>query len=96
MNDGVSFDEGYQDDDAYDTRPLASGEHRQYTASDYLDDAPADDLSVDFAAHTEASDRVAVIATEPLTRDEAWHAAAPGVLQVFEGGRLTGSVPTAG
>ncbi len=49
MNDGVSFDEGYQDDDAYDTRPLASGEHRQYTASDYLDDAPADDLSVDFA-----------------------------------------------
>ena len=49
MNDGVSFDEGYQDDDAYDTRPLASGEHQQYTASDYLDDAPADDLSVDFA-----------------------------------------------
>ena len=49
MNDGVSFDEGYQDDDAYDTRPLASGEHQQYTASDYLDDAPAEDLSVDFA-----------------------------------------------
>ncbi|MBK6439511.1 MAG: hypothetical protein IPF88_13155 [Candidatus Microthrix sp.] len=48
MNDGVSFDEATRT--TMPTTPaLASGEHRQYTASDYLDGAPADDLSVDFA-----------------------------------------------
>jgi len=55
-----------------------------------------EDLSVDFAAHTRSSDRVAVIATEPLTRDEPWLAVPSGVLQVFEGGRLSGSVPAVG
>ncbi len=46
-----------------------------------------EDLSVDFAQHTSASDHVAVVATEPLTRDERWHAIAPGTLQVFQHGR---------
>jgi predicted glutamine amidotransferase len=45
-----------------------------------------DDVTVDFAQHTSASDRVAVIVTEPLTRDEAWTPFAPGELRVFAGG----------
>jgi predicted glutamine amidotransferase len=44
------------------------------------------DLSIDFAAHTTPADRVAVIATAPLTSDEAWVAFAPGELRVFEHG----------
>jgi predicted glutamine amidotransferase len=47
-----------------------------------------DDLSVDFAAQTTAQDRVALIATEPLTRGEPWVAFAPGELKVFVGGEL--------
>ncbi|MDC6170973.1 class II glutamine amidotransferase, partial [Paucibacter sp. XJ19-41] len=35
-----------------------------------------------------AQDRVAVIATEPLTRDEPWVAFAPGELKVFVDGAL--------
>ena len=45
-----------------------------------------DDLSVDFAAQTTPNDRVAIVATEPLTRDEDWQALAPGELRVFRGG----------
>lgn len=45
-----------------------------------------DDLAVDFAAETSPSDRVAVVVTEPLTRDEAWIAFAPGELRVFVDG----------
>jgi predicted glutamine amidotransferase len=45
-----------------------------------------DDVTVDFAEHTSASDRVVVIVTEPLTTDEAWQAFAPGELRAFEGG----------
>ena len=45
-----------------------------------------DDVTVDFAAHTSASDRVAVIVTEPLTKDEAWTAFASGELRVFVDG----------
>ena len=45
-----------------------------------------EDMTVDFAEHTGANDRVAVIVTEPLTRDEAWVAFAPGELRVFEAG----------
>ncbi len=47
-----------------------------------------EDLSIDFAQHTTAQDRVAVIATEPLTRNEDWVAFAPGELKVFAGGVL--------
>jgi glutamine amidotransferase len=45
-----------------------------------------EDMTVDFAEHTSARDRVAVIVTEPLTRDEAWTAFAPGELRVFVDG----------
>ena len=42
-----------------------------------------DDLSVDFAAHTTPRDCVAVVATEPLTRDEDWQAMRPGQVLTF-------------
>ena len=45
-----------------------------------------DDVTVDLAALTSPSDRVAVIATEPMTRGEAWNAMAPGELRVFVDG----------
>ena len=45
-----------------------------------------DDVSVDFAAHTTPRDRVAVIVTEPLTKDETWTAFARGELRVFVDG----------
>ena len=47
-----------------------------------------EDFSVDFAAHTTSHDRVAVIATEPLTLDEQWVAFQPGELKVFQDGAL--------
>jgi predicted glutamine amidotransferase len=46
-----------------------------------------EDVSVDFAALTTPDDRIAVVATEPMTCDEAWQAIAPGQLRVFAGGR---------
>jgi predicted glutamine amidotransferase len=45
-----------------------------------------EDLSVNFATVTTPRDRVAVVVTEPLTRDETWVAIAPGTLKVFVGG----------
>ncbi len=45
-----------------------------------------EDLTVNFAEHTSSGDRVAVIVTEPLTRDEAWSGFAPGELRVFVDG----------
>ena len=45
-----------------------------------------DDISVDFARLTTPTDRVALIATDPLTCDEDWVAFAPGELKVFVGG----------
>lgn len=45
-----------------------------------------EDLRVDFAAATTPADRVAVIATEPLTADEAWTAFQPGELRAFVDG----------
>jgi predicted glutamine amidotransferase len=49
-----------------------------------------EDLSVDFGGLTQAIDRVAVIATEPMTRDEAWSALTPGELAVFVDGARVG------
>ena len=49
-----------------------------------------DDLSVNFAALTTPGDRVALVATQPLTRGETWTAFAPGELRVFVGGQSTG------
>ena len=48
-----------------------------------------DDVQVDFAALTTPGDRVALVATKPLTRGEAWLPMAAGELRVFAGG-LTG------
>ena len=47
-----------------------------------------DDLTVDFADVTTPNDRVAVVATAPLTRDETWVQGIPGQLWVFRGGAL--------
>jgi predicted glutamine amidotransferase len=46
------------------------------------------EVQVDFSALTTANDRVVVVATEPLTRDETWTQGAPGTLWVFRDGRL--------
>jgi predicted glutamine amidotransferase len=42
-----------------------------------------EDLSVDFAALTSPTDRVAIVATEPLTTGEPWQLMAPRELRVF-------------
>lgn len=47
-----------------------------------------EDLSIDFAEVTTPRDRVAVVATVPLTRDEDWTIARPGQLWVFRRGTL--------
>jgi len=45
-----------------------------------------DDVTVDFANVTTPSDRVVVVATEPLTTGESWAAMVPGELRVFVDG----------
>ena len=47
-----------------------------------------EDVCVDFSAVTTPHDRVAVVATMPLTRDEQWTAGEPGMLWVFSDGKL--------
>lgn len=51
-----------------------------------------DDLSVDFAEVTTPRDRVAVIATAPLTRDETWTLGRPGEMWVFRRGTLAATI----
>lgn len=46
------------------------------------------DIRIDFSAVTTPRDRVAVVATNPLTRDESWCHAKPGTLWVFADGAL--------
>ena len=53
-----------------------------------------EDLTVDFAEVTTPRDRVAVISTAPLTRDEQWTAGVPGSLWVFRRGRLRATLPS--
>jgi predicted glutamine amidotransferase len=53
-----------------------------------------DDLSVDFSAVTTPRDRVAVIATAPLTRDEEWTIGRPNEMWVFRRGRLAETLPS--
>ena len=55
-----------------------------------------DDLSVDFGALTSPRDRVALIATEPLTQGEPWQALAPGEMRVFVEGRTVAAGPCSG
>jgi len=49
-----------------------------------------EDLTVDFAEQTSPRDRVAVVVTEPLTKDEEWVAFAPGEMRVFVDGEVAG------
>jgi predicted glutamine amidotransferase len=44
------------------------------------------DMSIDFAKYTTPEDRVAVIATQPLTDNEVWTAFEPGDLLMFQHG----------
>ena len=44
------------------------------------------ELSIDFRRHNHLDDRIAVIATQPLTSNEDWIAFAPGELKMFIGG----------
>jgi glutamine amidotransferase len=44
--------------------------------------------SIDFSSHNGVDDRMAVIATEPLTSDEAWVAFVPGELKMFVDGKV--------
>jgi predicted glutamine amidotransferase len=46
------------------------------------------DVSIDFAKYTTPEDRVAVIATQPLTDNEVWTRFAPGDLLMFQHGKL--------
>ena len=48
-----------------------------------------DDVTVDLAAMTSPTDRVAIVATEPMTRNETWSAMQPGELRVFVNGTAT-------
>ncbi|HWO23775.1 MAG TPA: class II glutamine amidotransferase [Kofleriaceae bacterium] len=54
-----------------------------------------EDLCVDFAEVTTPNDRVAVVATAPLTRDETWTHGEPGTLWVFRRGKLARTLPSA-
>ena len=49
-----------------------------------------EDLSIDFAQHTQPTDRVAVVVTAPLTVNEAWVPFEPGELKVFVDGMVAG------
>jgi glutamine amidotransferase len=53
-----------------------------------------EDVCVDFAQVTTPRDRVAVIATQPLTRDEVWTAGVPGEMWVFKNGSLRATLPS--
>ncbi len=47
-----------------------------------------EDVQIDFSTVTTPRDRVAVVATAPLTRNETWTHGRPGELWVFDGGTL--------
>ncbi len=49
-----------------------------------------EDMNVDFSRETTPDDVVTVIATRPLTRDEAWIVMKPGDMVVFRDGRTVG------
>lgn len=53
------------------------------------------ELTFDFTRSTKPTDRIAVVATVPLTRDEAWTHGNPGQLWVFRGGSLRATLPAA-
>jgi glutamine amidotransferase len=47
--------------------------------------------SIDFSLHNQPDDKIAVIATKPLTSNEKWTAFKPGELKMFVDGRLARS-----
>ena len=51
-----------------------------------------EDLTIDFAEVTTPRDRVAIVATEPLTRDETWTIGRPGEMWVFRRGQLAATL----
>jgi glutamine amidotransferase len=51
-----------------------------------------DEVAVDFAALTTPRDRVAIVATVPLTRDEHWTPGEPGRMWVFRRGELVATI----
>ncbi len=55
-----------------------------------------EDLSVDFAPLTTSNDRVAIVATQPLTHGEAWAALKPGEMQVYVDGETVAAGPCRG
>lgn len=68
---------------AHASTHLCYVERRHPFAEAHLSD---EDLSVDFSTQTRPSDRVAVIVTTPLTRNEAWRPFQPFELKVFVDG----------
>lgn len=52
------------------------------------------EMAIDFSAVTSKRDRVAVVSTEPLTRDEIWQRGTPGSLWVFNRGALRATLPS--
>lgn len=52
------------------------------------------DVTVDFSSVTTSNDRVAVVATLPLTQNETWRVHAPGTLLLFVEGELTAEYKT--
>jgi predicted glutamine amidotransferase len=51
-----------------------------------------EDMTVDFANYTTPEDRVAVIATQPLTDNEVWTRLEPGELVMFQDGNVAARV----
>jgi glutamine amidotransferase len=51
------------------------------------------DLAINFSQHNHLDDRMAVIATQPLTTGEAWVAFAPGELKMFVHGAPCAALP---
>ncbi|MYM22429.1 class II glutamine amidotransferase [Duganella sp. FT135W] len=51
------------------------------------------DLSIDFSRHNQRDDRIAVIATQPLTSNEHWTRFAEGELKLFVAGEEVGATP---
>ena len=70
---------------AHATTNLFFTERRHPFAQAHLSD---EDLSVDFSSETTPNDKVAVIVTAPLTKNETWTQFEHGVVNVFVDGRL--------
>jgi predicted glutamine amidotransferase len=52
------------------------------------------EMQIDFREVTTAKDRVAIVATEPLTRDEEWQQGQPGTMWVFGQGAVKATLPS--